>query len=134
MGIRVSGHTRDIEVALWTSPGAFPRAQAAKVLADACKATSVVRVLSKGPAKARKVTGVEVLSGRGHWRERVGGRAMALSAPSFFQVNTTGAERLVELVLEDLSPTEADEAMDLYCGAGTFTLPLAEHVGWVSII
>ena len=59
---------------------------------------------------------------------------MMLSAPSFFQVNTAGAERLVELVMEGLSPTESDEAMDLYCGAGTFTLPLAERAGWVSAV
>ena len=134
VGIRSSSRTRDLEVALWTSPGEFPRAQAAKVLADACKATSVVRVLSKGPLKARKVTGVEVLAGRGHWRERVGDHTMMLSAPSFFQVNTKGAERLVELVLEALAPTDDDEAMDLYCGAGTFTLPLAERTAWVSAV
>ncbi len=134
VGIRSSSRTHDLEVALWTSPGEFPRAQAAKVLADACKATSVVRVLSKGPLKARKVTGVEVLAGRGHWRERVNNHTMMLSAPSFFQVNTKGAERLVELALEGLAPTEDDEAMDLYCGAGTFTLPLAERAAWVSAV
>jgi 23S rRNA (uracil1939-C5)-methyltransferase len=57
-----------------------------------------------------------------------------LSAPSFFQVNTQGAERLVELVLEGLDPTESDEAMDLYCGAGTFTLPLAKRCAWVDAV
>ena len=134
VGIRTSSRTRDVEIALWTSPGAFPRTQAAKVLHDATKATSVVRVLSKGPKKARKVSGVEVLSGRGHWRERLGGNTMMLSAPSFFQVNTAGAERLVQLVIEGLSPQEDDEAMDLYCGAGTFTLPLAERCAWVSAV
>ena len=134
VGIRASSRTGDVEVALWTAPGPFPRAQVAKVLTDATKASSVVRVLQKGPAKARKVTGVEVLSGRGFWRERIAGETMMLSAPSFFQVNTPGAERLVELVLEVLSPTESDEAMDLYSGAGTFTLPLAKRAAWVSAV
>ena len=59
---------------------------------------------------------------------------MALSAPSFFQVNTAGAQRLVELVLAGLEPDEDDEAMDLYCGAGTFTLPLARRAGFVSAV
>jgi 23S rRNA (uracil1939-C5)-methyltransferase len=59
---------------------------------------------------------------------------MLLSAPSFFQVNTAGAEKLVELVLDALAPTTDDEAMDLYCGAGTFTLPLARRTGWVSAV
>ena len=134
VGIRASSRTRDVEVALWTKSGPFPRAQVAKVLADATKATSVVRVMSKGPAKARKVVGVEALSGRGHWRERIAGGTMLLSAPSFFQVNTAGAEKLVELVLDALAPTADDEAMDLYCGAGTFTLPLARRTGWVSAV
>ncbi len=134
VGIRTSARTKDVEISLWTKPGAFPRAQAAKFLVDATKATSVVRVMTKGPSKARKVAGVEVLSGRGHWRERIGNETMRLSAPSFFQVNTAGAEKLVQLVLDGLAPTEQDEAMDLYCGAGTFTLPLARKAGWVSAV
>lgn len=134
VGIRIASHTRDLEVALWGQPGPFPRAQAAKVLSDALHPTSIVRVLSKGPAKARRVTGVEVLAGKGHWDERICGNTMSLSAPSFFQVNTAGAERLVELVLEGLEPNEDDEAMDLYCGAGTFTLPLAERCTFVSAV
>ncbi len=134
VGIRASGRTKDVEVALWTKPGPFPRAQAAKFLGDATKATSIVRVMSKGPSKARKIAGVEVLAGRGHWKERIGDETMLVSAPSFFQVNTAGAQKLVELVMEGLRPTAHDEAMDLYCGAGTFTLPLARKALWVSAV
>ncbi len=137
IGIRASGRTKQIEVALWTQPGPFPRAQVAKVIADATKqtkVTSLVRVMTKGPEKARKIAGLEVLSGRGHWEERIGDETMLVSAPSFFQVNTRGAERLQELVLEGLDPSPDDEAMDLYCGAGTFTLPLARACGWVSAV
>lgn len=134
VGIRASRRTRDIEVALWTSTGSFPRAQVAKVVQDATKASSVVRVLIKGPQKARRVTGVERLSGKGYWEELIGNERMALSAPSFFQVNTLGAERLVQLVCDGLALVEDDEAMDLYCGAGTFTLPLARRTGFVSAV
>lgn len=134
VGIRVSRRTKDVEVALWDRPGAFPRAQAAKVLADALRPTSVVRVMQKGPAKARRIAGVECLSGAGSWGEIVGEERMRVSAPSFFQVNTKGAEKLVELVMEALSPREDEEAMDLYCGAGTFTLPLARRAGFVSAV
>ena len=59
---------------------------------------------------------------------------MRVSAPSFFQVNTRGAERLVELVMDGLDPQPEDEAMDLYCGAGTFTLPLARKTDFVSAV
>lgn len=125
VGVRVSLETGCREVALWTKPGAFPRGRVAKIVTDAVHATSVVRVLAKGPIEERKVSGVEVLAGSGTWFERIGDERMHLTAPSFFQVNTAQAAKLVELVLENLEPTEADVVLDLYCGAGTFTLPLA---------
>ncbi len=73
-------------------------------------------------------------SGTGSWSELIGNELMRVSAPSFFQVNTKGAEKLVELVLSALDVRDSDEAMDLYCGAGTFTLPLARRAGFVSAV
>ena len=134
VGVRASRRTNEIEVALWGAPGAFPRAHVAKVVKSALKTTSLVRVMQKGPAKARRIAGVERLSGKGSWGELIQGQQMRVSAPSFFQVNTKGADRLVELVLEGLAPAPGDEAMDLYCGAGTFTLPLARACGFVSAV
>ena len=91
VGIRASRRTKELEVALWGAPGPFPRPQVAKVLGDATKVTSVVRVMQKGPAKARRIAGVERLSGKGSWGELVGSESMRVSAPSFFQVNTRGS-------------------------------------------
>lgn len=133
VGIRHSSRTGELEVAIWTPAGAFPRAQARRVL-ESVGATSLVHVMTKGPAKARKVAGVERLSGAGSWTEQIAGSTMRLSAPSFFQVNTKGAEKLVELVLAALEPTEDDIAMDLYSGAGTFTLPLARRCNFVDAV
>lgn len=134
VGIRTSKRTGDAEVALWTEPGEFPRAHVAKVVADALPVTSIVRVMSKGPKAARRIAGVERLYGKGCWTERVLGETMHISAPSFFQVNTCGAEKLVACVLDGLQVGPRDEAMDLYCGAGTFTLPLARRAGFVSAV
>jgi len=131
VAIRAATHTKDVEVALWTTPGAFPRAAAARMLGQALQTSSLVRVLAKDTGKARKISGVEVLSGRGHWRERMAGLDFALSAPSFFQVNTQAAENLVELVADSLHADGSDRVLDLYAGAGTFTLPLAETAGEV---
>lgn len=131
VGVRCAALTGDVEVALWTSPGAFPRKPVAKTVVDAVKADGVVRVLVKGDAKQRKVSGVEVLSGKGFWREHVGDHEFAISAPSFFQVNTRVAEAMVDHVMEALEPDGSDRVLDLYSGAGTFTLPLAERAGEV---
>ena len=132
--IRTSRRTKDVEVALWTAPGGFPRAQVARVLRDATGATSIMRVMAKGLSKTRRIACVERLSGAGSWSELIGDEHMRVSAPSFFQVNTKGAEKLVELVLSALDVRDSDEAIDLYCGAGTFTLPLARRAGFVSAV
>ena len=134
VGLRASRRTGALEVALWTSTGAFPRAQTARVLGDAVTATSIVRVMGKGAPKARKIAGVEVLAGEGSWTEQLGEELMRVSAPSFFQVNTAGAKELVRLVLEALDPQPDELACDLYCGAGTFTLPLARRCDWVAAV
>lgn len=124
VGVRGSLRTRDVEIALWTTPGAFPRAAAAKTLGSALKNTSLVRVVAE-PGRARKVKKVEALAGKGCWEEELAEERFLISAPSFFQVNTAQAEKLIDLVLEGLQVEEGDYVADLYSGAGTFSLPLA---------
>lgn len=125
VGVRRSVRTKETEVALWTSPSGFPRKMATDTINSALKCTSVVRVMAD-EGKARKVKKVEVLSGKGNWAEELAGNRYRISAPSFFQVNTAQAEKMIELVLEGLQLDEASIAADLYCGAGTFTLPMAQ--------
>ncbi|MBO4352547.1 MAG: 23S rRNA (uracil(1939)-C(5))-methyltransferase RlmD [Eggerthellaceae bacterium] len=124
VGVRHSLVTGELEVALWTKPGSFPRGLFAKTLSTAVKATSVVRVLAD-PGKARKVKGVEILDGRGYWRERIGDVQFSTQAPSFFQVNTAQAGKLVNYVLEGLGELDGAYVADLYAGGGTFSVPLA---------
>lgn len=134
VGIRASRRTQAVEVALWTPTGSFPRAQVSRVLGDALKATSIVRVMSKGEKRARRVSRVEALAGEGSWCENIADGQMRLSAPSFFQVNTAAAEILVDLVMDALAPQPEELAIDLYCGAGTFTLPLARRCDFVAAV
>ncbi|MCL7454558.1 MAG: class I SAM-dependent RNA methyltransferase [Anaerolineae bacterium] len=72
-----------------------------------------------------------VLMGDSYIVEHVAGRDFRVSAGSFFQVNTGGAEALVDLVHEFLEPAAEDTLLDLYCGVGLFGLSLAEEVGRV---
>ena len=124
VGVRHSLATGELEVALWTKPGSFPRGLFAKTLSTACKTTSIVRVLAD-PGKARKIKGVEILDGRGYWRERIGDAEFSTQAPSFFQVNTAQAGKLVELVTQGLGDLDGAYVADLYAGGGTFSVPLA---------
>ncbi len=72
-----------------------------------------------------------VLMGDPHLVEHAAGRDYCISAGSFFQVNTAGAEVLVALVRDCLAPTADETLLDLYCGVGLFGLSLAEQVGRV---
>lgn len=127
VGVRGSLRTKDLEIALWSKPGAFPRAAVAKTLSSALKATSIVRVVAD-PGKARVVKKVEALSGKGCWEERFDGMdaRFLTSAPSFFQVNTAQAEKLCELAVDALELEEGMLVADLYAGGGTFSIPLAK--------
>lgn len=124
VGVRGSVRTGDVEVALWTPTGAFPRAAVAKVIGSALKCTSIVRVMAD-PGKARAIKGTEQLAGKGCWEEQLADARFFTSAPSFFQVNTAQAEKLVTCVLEGLGNVEGAYVADLYAGGGTFSIPLA---------
>jgi 23S rRNA (uracil1939-C5)-methyltransferase len=72
-----------------------------------------------------------VLMGNSYYKEHVAGRDFRVSAGSFFQVNSGGAEALVSLVDEYLALSGDERLVDLCCGVGLFALSLAgraEHV------
>ena len=71
---------------------------------------------------------VPLESGQTHYRESVEGREFRVASPSFFQVNTAQAERLVALVRDRAALTGAETLVDAYTGVGTFGVLLAPHV------
>jgi 23S rRNA (uracil1939-C5)-methyltransferase len=71
------------------------------------------------------------LVGNDHLFERVAGHQYRVSAGSFFQVNTDGAEALVNTVSDYLAPRPHETLLDLYCGVGLFSLALATDVAQV---
>jgi len=56
----------------------------------------------------------------------VGGFDYHFSRDSFFQVNRFMAEKMVALVCDIIHAREGMNILDLYCGAGLFTVPLAQ--------
>lgn len=74
---------------------------------------------------------VTIETGQPFYRERLLGREFQVGAPSFFQVNTEQAERMIELVRGYLRAEPTDLLVDAYCGVGTFAILLAPAVGRV---
>jgi 23S rRNA (uracil1939-C5)-methyltransferase len=67
---------------------------------------------------------ITLLAGDDHYHERLAGRTYRVSAPSFFQVNTAQAERLVEVVRRYAEPQPGQSILDAYCGVGALGLSL----------
>ena len=68
---------------------------------------------------------------RGPQRSRfeVLGHGFEVSAGVFWQVHPGAAAHLTRCVLEGLEPREGERAVDLFSGAGLFSVPLARAVG-----
>jgi 23S rRNA (uracil1939-C5)-methyltransferase len=82
----------------------------------------------------RRDGSIEGLIGEPWIEEEVAGRIFRISANSFFKVNTTGAEVMVDLAAEMLAPKGHETLLDAYCGVGLFGLSLVGQVGQVIAI
>ena len=56
---------------------------------------------------------------------------IAFEPTDFVQVNAAVNRRMVNLAVELLAPEPAERVLDLYCGIGNFSLPLARRAGEV---
>jgi len=99
--------------------------------------TTVVQDISTSAASVAIGQEQHVLHGPGTIEEVLCGRTFTLSPHSFFQTNTLMAERLFEVVREEAALAPGALVFDLYCGAGTIGLCLADRarevVGFESV-
>jgi 23S rRNA (uracil1939-C5)-methyltransferase len=72
-----------------------------------------------------------VLVGEGYYREALRDRLFRVSAGSFFQVNTTQTEEMLDIVERAVEPEAEDILLDVYCGVGTIGLSMQDKVGHV---
>ena len=71
------------------------------------------------------------LWGRDYIIDTLGGVVLKITAPSFYQVNHGAAELLYAKAKELAAPTKNDLLLDLYCGAGSIGLSMADEAGEV---
>lgn len=90
--------------------------------------TDVVGILLNVNTKSTNVIlGDEYITlfGRDYIFDTLGGVRLKITAPSFYQVNRAAADLLYAKATELAAPTENDVLLDLYCGAGSIGLSMA---------
>ena len=80
-----------------------------------------------GFARKKKVISL----GRNTLDLEVEGLSLHATEGNFFQVNWEQNRNMVRTVLDFAGPTKTETVLDLYCGIGNFSLPLAKQAGHV---
>lgn len=83
------------------------------------KIVGFLHSINDGVADVVKNENINLLYGRDYYNEKICGLKFKVSAFSFFQTNSAGAEKLYELVQNYAAPAPGNIAYDLYCGTGT---------------
>ena len=69
------------------------------------------------------------IRGRDYIYDTLAGVRLKITAPSFYQVNHSATELLYAKAKELANPTKDDTLLDLFCGAGSIGLSMADSVG-----
>ncbi len=104
----------------------FPEEQelAARVVA-ASGCTSFALTVNESRADAAIGDGPHMLAGPPYLRERLAGVDLRVPAAAFLQTNSSMCEVLYDTALRFAAPEPARPSVDLYCGIGSLSLPLA---------
>ncbi len=128
--IRQGAHTAETMVNLVTSSHDAARmdALAAYLQAEFPDVTTFVNTVNTGVAQTAYGEAVYTVYGPGVIHDCIGPYRFEIAPSAFFQTNTRQAERLYE-VARDFAALRADDLVyDLYCGAGTISLFVADRV------
>lgn len=131
--VREGKATGEIMVGLITAAPEVPRLQelATLLLSAVPRITGVLHGTNPGPSDGLPLAGITAVAGRPYIVEELAGLRFRIGLETFFQTNTTQAERLVEAVEALAGVRSGDVVYDLYCGVGTFSLLLARRAGRV---
>ncbi len=90
--------------------------------------TTMVHSVNQKKAQVAQSETNRILWGPGFIEEQLWGRRFHISTQSFFQTNTKAAEALYGAVIRLAELSGQETVWDLYCGAGSIALSLADRV------
>lgn len=90
--------------------------------------TTLYRGMQTSITDISETNDLELLCGKEELHEIAGGITFAISPFSFFQTNTKAAEKLQAYVVDEVMQATSSDSyvLDMYCGTGFLTLPLAQ--------
>lgn len=130
--IRKSFATGELMVAIFASQEPKDYREAAKDLITRLQARfvnlkSLLWVEHRTIIDRIQTDAVHLLYGREYIKDTLAGFSFRIYHDTFFQANPLQAEKMVEVAL-DLADVRPDmRVLDLFCGVGTFSLPLAQR-------
>ena len=101
---------------------------AAFLRAEFPETTTFVNTINTGVAQTAFGEEIVTVFGSGIVHDRIGGYTFEIAPNAFFQTNTRQAEKLYAVAAEFADFKPDDLVYDLYCGAGTISLYVSEHV------
>ena len=126
--VRVARHSGEVLVTLVVTRN-DPRLKAVtrSLVADVARMDGLHLNINSRPGP--QLFGLETrrLHGRDRLREQIADVSFLISPTSFFQTNIGAAERMLAHVLELIPAIRGLRVLDLYSGAGLFSLPLARR-------
>ncbi|NNF59670.1 MAG: 23S rRNA (uracil(1939)-C(5))-methyltransferase RlmD [Rhodothermaceae bacterium] len=128
--IRTPAHTDERMVVLVTNGYDAERMAAFSdwLRADFPEVTTLINTVNTGVAQTAYGEAMHTVFGSGVVHDRMGDYTFEIAPNAFFQTNTKQAERLYDVVVEFADFKPDDLVYDLYCGAGTISLTVANQV------
>ncbi len=131
--VRESATSGDLLLNLFVTSRFPEERELAERVAEACGCTSFAVTVNDALADAA-VGEPHLLLGEPFLRERLAGVELRVPATAFLQTNSAMCEVLYETTLRLAAPDATRPAVDLYCGIGSISLPLALRAGSVQAI
>ncbi len=128
LGLRTPAHTDDRMVNLVTTHHDEARmaAFADFLRADFPEVTTLVNTINSGVSQTAFGEAAHTVFGSGLVRDRIGPHTFEIASNAFFQTNTVAAEKLYAVAKAFASLKSGDVVYDLYCGAGTISMFVAD--------
>ena len=128
--VRKAAFTGEILINLITTSGyTFDPEEYAKTILDtglSGKIAGILHTINDSLADVVQSDETKILYGNDYFYENLLGLKFKISAFSFFQTNSKGAEKLYSVVREYAGDTSGKVVFDLYCGTGTIGQIMSE--------